>query len=105
MFVGAPRASAQTIIGVLLNEDTGAPVGRAYVVLLDTDSVEVTRGFANGLGRFRVHAPRAGTYRLRTERIGYRSVVSESFELGDGEDLELEVPVEPVLVRCLLLPC
>ena len=98
-FVGAPRASAQTIIGVLLNEDTGAPVGRAYVVLLDTDSVEVTRGFANGLGRFRVHAPRAGRYRVRTERIGYRSVVSEPFELGDGEDLELEVPVEPVLVR------
>ena len=97
--VGAPRASAQTIIGVLLNEDTGAPVGRAYVVLLDTDSVEVTRGFANGLGRFRVHAPRAGRYRVRTERIGYRSVVSEPFELGDGEDLELEVPVEPVLVR------
>ena len=39
-FVGAPRASAQTIIGVLLNEDTGAPVGRAYVVLLDTDDRE-----------------------------------------------------------------
>ena len=99
LMLGASSASGQTVIGVLINESTLAPVGRAYVVLLDTDSVEVTRGFADGLGRFRVHAPRAGTYRLRTERIGYRSVVSEAFRLDDVEDLELEVLVEPVLVR------
>ena len=52
LLVGAPRADAQTVIGVLINESTGEPVGRAYVVLLDTDSIEVTRGFADGLGRF-----------------------------------------------------
>jgi hypothetical protein len=96
---GAAAASAQTVRGVLVNEETGAPVGRAYVVLLDSDSIEVTRGFADGLGRFRINAPRQGTYRLRTERIGYRSVVSQAFELADGQDLELEVPVERVLVR------
>jgi hypothetical protein len=84
---------------VLLDDETGAPVGRAYVVLLDSDSIEVTRGFADGLGRFRISAPRPGIYRVRTERIGFRSVVSQSFELAEGQDLELEVPVERVLVR------
>ena len=95
----ACAAAAQTVTGVLVNDDTGAPVGRAYVVLLDSDSVEVTRGFADGLGNFRINAPRQGTYRLRTERIGYRSTVSDPFVLTEGQDLELEVPVERVLVR------
>ncbi|MFQ5704014.1 MAG: carboxypeptidase regulatory-like domain-containing protein [Gemmatimonadales bacterium] len=90
---------AQTVKGTLIHRSTGAPVAGAYVVLLDRDSVEVTRALTNPLGMFTINAPRGGSYRLRTERIGYRSVVSSVFTLDQGQILERQFRVEPVLVR------
>ncbi len=90
---------AQTVEGALIQSSTLAPVRGAYVVLLDQDSVEVTRALTNPLGRFTIHAPRAGSYRLRTERIGYSSVVSSIFALAEGQLLNRQFRIKPVLVR------
>jgi hypothetical protein len=97
--LAAGETRAQTVDGVLLQSATGDPLGGAYVVLLDADSSEVTRALTNSLGRFTVRAPRAGTYRLRTERIGSKSIVSEPIELGEGGQFEIVMRVEPVVLR------
>ncbi len=95
----AAGANAQTVNGTLLGAVTGEVIGGAYIVLLETDSSEVTRVLTNSLGEFTIHAPRSGSYRLRTERIGFKSVVSEVFDLGEGGEVELTMRVEPVILR------
>ncbi len=97
--IGAAGARSQAVHGVLLQDLTGEAVGGAYIVLLEADSSAVTRVLTNPLGQFRVHAPRSGTYRLRTERIGFKSIVSELFDLVDGGEFEIELRVEPVILR------
>ncbi len=89
-------AWAQSISGLLLDQNTGTPVGGAYVVLLGADSLEIARALTDGLGRFRLHAPKPDAYRLRTEVVGYRSSVTSRFDLGnDGAD-DLQLEVEPI---------
>jgi len=96
-------AEAQSLRGRLLHEVTGAPVSGAYIVLLSSDSTEVTRALTDPLGQYTIHAPRAGTYRVRTERIGYRSVVSSFFELTESEVGRIDLTVEPVVLTLDLL--
>ncbi len=90
---GVGTATAQSIGGALFDRNTRAPVGGAYIVLLNADSLEIARALTDGLGRFRLHAPNTGSYRLRTEVVGFLSSVTGSFHVGiDGvADLELEV--------------
>ncbi|UCD25238.1 MAG: carboxypeptidase regulatory-like domain-containing protein, partial [Gemmatimonadota bacterium] len=99
----AAGLEAQSIRGRLLHEVTRAPVSGAYIVLLAGDSTEVTRALTDPLGQFMIHAPRAGTYRVRTERIGYRSIVSSFFELTETEVGRLELTVEPVVLTLDML--
>ncbi len=99
LLVGASAAGAQTVKGIVRQSDTSAPMGGTYVVLLDPDSLEVTRALTNPLGEFTITAPRPGSYRVRTEQIGYRSVVSSLFTLSEEKVTELELLVQPVIVR------
>ena len=99
LIVCASALEAQAVRGVVRHAQTGRPVGGTYIVLLDADSLEITRSITNALGAFLIPAPRAGTYRLRTERIGYRSVVSATLELAEATVVEVELPVEPVVVQ------
>ncbi|NIM52748.1 MAG: hypothetical protein GTN78_05460 [Gemmatimonadales bacterium] len=99
LLVGASAAGAQTVKGIVRQSDTSAPMGGTYVVLLDPDSLEVTRALTNPLGEFNITAPRPGSYRVRTEQIGYRSVVSSLFTLSEEKVTELELLVQPVIVR------
>jgi hypothetical protein len=91
--------SAQRIAGTLVDRNTGVPVGGAYIVLLNADSIEITRALSDGLGRFQIHAPRVGTYRLRTEIVGFRSTVTAGFDVGDEGVGGLELEVVPVRLR------
>jgi hypothetical protein len=90
-------ATAQTLTGVLRGS-RGDLVSGAYVVLLDRDSLEVTRALTNPLGEFVLHAPRPASYRLRTERIGFRSVVAGPYALGNGDSVAVELVVEPIVL-------
>ncbi len=97
--LAAANVEAQVARGVVRLASTGDPVGGTYVVLLNQDSLEVTRALTNPLGQFTISAPSPGSYRVRTEQIGYRSAVSEPFVLADGATTELQLVVEPVIVR------
>jgi hypothetical protein len=96
---GVAGLRAQAVSGVLVQDATGDVVSGAYVVLLGADSSEVTRALTDALGRFTINAPRSGTYRLRTERIGFRSIVSRPLDLQEANEVQIELRVVPVILR------
>jgi len=105
-------AAAQTVRGVVLDAASGAPVAAAFVLLVPEAAEDVPADSAvdgavtDSLGRF-VLAPRApGRYRLRVDRIGYRSHLGEPFELAPLESLDQEVRAlfQPIDLLSLELP-
>src|SRR3954468_12560 len=71
---------AQAVRGVVVDA-TDRPVPGVVVFMVDTSSTVVARGLTGERGEFRVAAARAGTYRLRTMRIGYRPMTSDPIVL------------------------
>lgn len=92
----APLAlRAQTIHGTVTA--TGdAPIAGVVVTMVDAQGRAIARALTNARGEFRVAAPNAGTYRLRTLRIGYRPVESEPIALGAGDDVARTLAVATV---------
>ncbi|HTJ21386.1 MAG TPA: carboxypeptidase regulatory-like domain-containing protein, partial [Gemmatimonadaceae bacterium] len=83
--VGASRLGAQTFRGTVV-DPAGQPVVGVIATLLDSASTVVARALSDATGQFRLSAPRAGVYRVRTLRIGYRPSVSGAMELAAGAD-------------------
>jgi hypothetical protein len=75
-------AVAQTVQGITTQSDR--PVPGVVVTLIDSLSKIAGRSLTTEQGEFRITAPRPGTYRLRTLRIGFRPVLSEPFVLAAG---------------------
>src|ERR1051326_2744914 len=84
---------AQTIHGQVVDSVTGTPVGAGFVLLLRADGHEITRALADPDGRFTVVAPAAGTYRLRSERIGFKVATSPTIALAGGQVLEYQLGI------------
>lgn len=82
---GAAPAAAQMVIGQLVEESTGDPLEGAFVVLIDSAGGEHGGVLTNDEGRFFLRAPAAGDYRLRVERIGFSTRLSEPLALVVGE--------------------
>jgi hypothetical protein len=90
-------ARAQTMRGVVV--DAGdRPVAGAVVLLLDSASTVAARGLTNERGEFRLAGPRAGTYRVRTLRIGYRPVVSDPEPLLSGGEVTKRLVLTSVAI-------
>lgn len=89
---------AQTVRGALVEEETGRPIPGAFVILQDSTGQTVSSTLTSADGQWLVRAPEAGTYRLRTDRIGYASVLSEPLVLAEGEaaTYPLAVAVSPI---------
>ncbi|MCG6989109.1 MAG: carboxypeptidase-like regulatory domain-containing protein, partial [Gemmatimonadetes bacterium] len=81
--LAATPAAAQRVRGRLVDAGTGEPVPAAEMSLLSGESGTrvVKRALTTDSGRFVLTAPRPGRYRLKAERIGYRTVVSPPFDL------------------------
>jgi hypothetical protein len=84
----AAPLTAQTIRGQVVESQTGSLVGAGFVVLLAPDGREVARTLADDAGRFSIRAPAAGSWRLRSERIGFRVSTTPPISLGAGESIE-----------------
>lgn len=84
----APVAAlrAQTIQGAVV-DGGDRPVGGVVVLLLDSASTVVARSLTSDAGAFRVSAGRAGQYRVRTMRIGYRPTTTEPIALMIGSEV------------------
>jgi hypothetical protein len=94
----APLAArSQTFRGVTV-DGAGLPVSGVVVMLLDSASHVAARGITTGSGEFRLTAAHAGTYRLRTLRIGFRPTVSEPRSLGAGLEVSNRVVLSSIPV-------
>jgi hypothetical protein len=78
---------------------TGVPVGEGFVVLLDERDREVARSLTSTDGRFLLRAPAPGTYRLRSERIGYVAFVSPPIALAQGQTVTHRLVITAVGVE------
>jgi hypothetical protein len=75
---------AQAVQGVVVDA-SDRPVSGVVMILLDSASRSVSRALSNERGEFRLSPPDAGTYRVRSTRIGFRPLVSEAMLLRTGE--------------------
>ncbi|HEX8692039.1 MAG TPA: carboxypeptidase regulatory-like domain-containing protein [Longimicrobium sp.] len=97
-----PRAAAaQVVRGEVVERGSGRPVAAALVVLLDAGGARRGAALTGQDGRFELRAPSAGTYTLRAERVGYRSIASPPLALAAGQTLEyrLESGAEAVTLE------
>lgn len=76
---------AQVVRGTVVDA-ADVPVPGAVVALVDPAGAVAARALTDEEGRYRVAAPAAGTYRVRTLRIGYRPVMTSPFAVGVGEE-------------------
>jgi hypothetical protein len=93
-------AAAQVVRGAVVDSATGRPVGDFTAMLIDERGTGVTATLAQPGGRFTLHAPAAGTYRIIVLRIGFRRTQSPPFQLGIGETSEQRI-VMPQIATAL----
>jgi hypothetical protein len=95
--------SAQAIHGTLLDAESGAPVDGAAVVLLSETGDQVLWRLTDPTGRFSFPLSRAGTFRLRADRIGHASVHSDPVTVQGLETVtyRLEIPVQAIVLAGL----
>ena len=97
----ARALAAQAIRGVLVERGGGRPVAAALVVLLDAGGARRGAALTGADGRFELRAPFPGTFTLRAERVGYRSIASPPLALAAGQTLDyrLESGAEAVTLE------
>ena len=102
-------AAGQVIQGIAL-ERGSAPVPGVLLLLLDGADRIVARALTDSEGRYRLSPAAAGTYRIRTLRIGYRPLISLPLELAQDQELRqtlqlASVPVSLDTVRVVGRGC
>lgn len=82
----ATPVAAQGVRGIIVTRDT-VPVRGAVVSLIDSLDAVGASTLSDEFGRFDLRAPRRGTWRLRTEAVGFARVTSFPVTLASGEQL------------------
>ncbi|MEX2177632.1 MAG: carboxypeptidase regulatory-like domain-containing protein [Gemmatimonadaceae bacterium] len=90
LFALASGASAQIVTGRVVDQATATPLSGVVVLLLDSADRATEQSLTNQTGEYRLAAARAGTYRVRMLRIGYRPATSHAVRLAAG--LETALP-------------
>jgi hypothetical protein len=95
----AVPATAQIVTGRVIDASNDEPLGGVTLTLLDARS-ETYRSFvSNDGGAFLITIAAPGTYLLRASRIGYATVESPPFGIGEGEVIEVEVLLDVEAVQ------
>ncbi len=97
--VFAQPVAGQVIRGTVVDSTTGQPVGTGFVVLLDERGNEVVRALTTPTGAFEVRPFREGSFRIRSERIGYRPWESELIHLSLRQTVEYVARVTALPVQ------
>lgn len=82
------QIAAQVVQGTVTEREDGSPIAGAVVQLIDIGDRVSSGTLTDTSGRFRVTAPAPGWYRLRVDRIGFRSELSALLELSAGRIAE-----------------
>ena len=98
--------AAQSIRGTIVTRGDSVVVRGAIVLLLNGADSVVGRALSNERGEYRLTAPSAGSYRLRTLRIGFRPVLSELIDVAAGKEVVrrlsfTDIPFQMDTVRVL----
>jgi len=90
----------ELIKGRLIDGETGDPIPYGTVRLLWRGKAPVATVLSRADGTFRLASPQAGTYRLRGERMGYKTSESDDLYLrvGDTLDVDFRLAVDAVLL-------
>lgn len=100
--VAPNTATAQPIVGIVVEEGNRLPVSGAMVVLFDDGGNRVDRMLTNAAGRFALEPRLPGPHYITVERIGYANLTTPRFDPASSPDLmTIEVPVEAILLRRL----
>src|SRR5690348_8585167 len=105
LLIAAHIGHAQTIHGKVVAKADGAAVSGAIVSLLDTTGAAVATELAEDSGSFSFHAPAPGRYSVRAERIGFRSIVSSSVFVTQGDSIQVPMTMtgEGVSLRAIIV--
>lgn len=91
--------SAQSIRGRVVLDVDSSPVEGMFMALVDSETGERKGGaLTDASGLFMIRVSAAGTFRLRGERIGLRTVASGPHTLAPGSDPFLELATAPEAV-------
>jgi hypothetical protein len=98
LFSGSLEAQRPRIRGTIVDAATDDPILGASVLLLDASGKTLRQTLTGDDGEFVLEAPRAGSYAIRVERMGYRARTSPAIELGAGEErvVRFAIPIEPI---------
>lgn len=95
---------AQTLIGRVVDDDSGAPVADVEVRLVDSDGNPTGQRRLSGItGGFVFLDLDPGSYRLHASRLGYRETTGPFVDLqaGDSVEVDFRIAAEAVLIEPL----
>jgi hypothetical protein len=105
------RRTEQLIYGRVFEDNTTAPVAGVTVHLLHYSGRSIARTISDETGSFRLVTPIPGMYRLRGERLGYRTSESPDIGTGLGDTIAVDfflgvdaLPLAPLIVRASAKP-
>ena len=93
VWMDATTAARETfeLHGVVLNDSTREPIADASVVLLDNGGAIVQGTISDVGGLYAMPSPGAGLYALRVDGADFKTVVTQSFEVADNQNVSVEV--------------
>ena len=94
-------ADGQVVRGRLVDAAGGSGIGGAMVSLVNRSGRGIGQTLTRSSGLFQLQAPGPGEYRLRADRIGYASTLSDVFGVvaTDTMTIELVARIEPVSLQ------
>ena len=91
LLMTAGAVGAQTVRGRLVMPAHAATPPGLLVELVDSTDRVVGRALSDSDGRFQLRAPRAGTFRVRALRIGFRPSISNEIALATAAEHALDL--------------
>lgn len=111
LLAAAAPLPAQTVKGVLLESGTSRPIVAAQITLLTQSNRREAAIATDTAGQFEIEARAYGRFRLKAERLGYQTLVSDTFHLGASELVEVRlqlaadaIALEPLTVTARSRP-
>src|SRR4030095_1440152 len=86
----AASAAAQEVTGTVRDE-AQKPLAGAVVILASPSGSRLSATLTDDAGRFRLQAPSSGSFALRVDVIGYRSVHVPAFQVDAGATVSKDV--------------
>jgi hypothetical protein len=92
-------ASAQAVLGRVVDDATAFPVAGANITLHDDHGKVVGRAITDGSGRFVIEAETPGRYTVQCTAVGYHDVTTTGLHLERNRLLDVELRLLPAAME------